>query len=215
MSKWESEKEELERLINVEKVSYEEIGRRYGCSGTNIKKVAKQLGIELPQRRKINPNETFGKGCSHKDPEKWGKAICQNPNCKKEFEYLLTRSYGKYCCTKCQAEHIHSLKYQLLLDGDESIMRANYSPRNFRDDIIKEQGGVCDICKCKPEHNGKPLVFIIDHIDGNAANNKRDNLRCICPNCDSQLDTYKSKNKNGARSYYRYHKFDEETKIGK
>lgn len=61
-SKWLKEKEELERLINIEKVSYEEIGRRYGCSGANIKKVAKQIGIELPQRRKINSNETFNKG---------------------------------------------------------------------------------------------------------------------------------------------------------
>lgn len=61
MSKWESEKEELERLINVEKVSYEEIGRKYGCSGANIKKVAKKLGINLPQRRKINPSETFNR----------------------------------------------------------------------------------------------------------------------------------------------------------
>ena len=46
-------------------------------------------------------------------------------------------------------------------------------------------------------------MFIVDHIDGKASNNRRDNLRCICPNCDSQLDTYKSKNKNSARAKYR------------
>lgn len=85
-------------------------------------------------------------------------------------------------------------------------MRANYSPKAFREDILKEQGGVCAICGMKPVWNGKKLVFIIDHIDGHASNNKRENLRCICPNCDSQLDTYKSKNKCGERSYYRYHK---------
>lgn len=37
-SKWESEKENLEKLIN-DGISYEEIGRRYGCSGANIKKL--------------------------------------------------------------------------------------------------------------------------------------------------------------------------------
>ncbi len=46
--KWEKEKENLERLINKEKVSYEDIGRKYHCSGSNIKKVAKKLGIILP-----------------------------------------------------------------------------------------------------------------------------------------------------------------------
>ena len=51
--------------------------------------------------------------------------------------------------------------------------------------------------------NNKPLVFILDHIDGNADNNYRNNLRLVCPNCDSQLDTYKSKNKNSARAKYR------------
>lgn len=29
--------------------------------------------------------------------------------------------------------------------------------------------------------------------------------RTICPNCDSQLDTYKSKNKNGARTHRKYY----------
>ena len=50
-------KEELEQLILVDKISYEEIGRRYDCTGSNIKKVAKKLGIDLPQRRKINEND--------------------------------------------------------------------------------------------------------------------------------------------------------------
>ena len=194
--KWINEKNELERLINVEHVSYEEIGRRYNVTGEAVKKAAKRLGIELPKRREINPSETF-----HRGTAKTGKCL----NCGKEFIIYKSKT-GKYCSNKCQAEMRHKECYNLIIEGDESIMRANYSPAKFRDDIIEEQNGVCAICGCKPEHNGKLLVFIVDHIDGNAANNKRDNLRCICPNCDSQLDTYKSKNKNGARSYYRYHK---------
>lgn len=191
-SKWFEEKAYLEQAILVDKLSYEEIGRKYGCSGSNIKKVAQRIGIDLPQRRKVNPNETFNKGTGQ-------KYYCLN--CGKEVIYPK-----KFCDLTCQHEYQHKQKYQLVLDGDESIMRANYSPAIFRDDILKEQGGVCAICGMKPEWNGKELVFIVDHIDGHASNNKRDNLRCICPNCDSQLDTYKSKNKCGERSYYRYHK---------
>lgn len=54
-------KEELEQLIFEDNLSYEEIGRRYGCTGANIKKQAKKLGIELPKRRTINNNEHFNK----------------------------------------------------------------------------------------------------------------------------------------------------------
>ena len=135
-------------------------------------------------------------------------------NCGKEF-IKYTQKNNKYCSLKCQKEYQHKEKYKLLIEGDPSIMRGNYTPRIFKNDILLEQDNKCAICGMPPIWNGKELVFIVDHIDGNAANNKRDNLRCICPNCDSQLDTYKSKNKNGARSYYRYHKFDENTKIGK
>ena len=100
----------------------------------------------------------------------------------------------------------------------EDLFNNKKHPRVvIRRRIIKENliPYKCAICGMSPIWNGKELVFIVDHIDGNAANNKRDNLRCICPNCDSQLDTYKSKNKNGARSYYRYHKEDPINKIGK
>lgn len=53
ISKWDSEKENLQKLILEDNISYEEIGRRYGCSGTNIKKVAKKLNIQLPQRKNL------------------------------------------------------------------------------------------------------------------------------------------------------------------
>lgn len=205
-SKWESEKENLEKLIK-EGISYEEIGRKYGCSGSNIKKVALRIGIELPTRRTVNDSETFNKGII-----KVSTSICLN--CGKEFPKYANNT-GKYCCNQCQLEYQHKIGYKKIIEGDPSIMRANYNPKPFKEDITQEQGNVCAICGIKPEWNGKPLVFILDHIDGDAANNRRDNLRCICSNCDSQLDTYKSKNKNGARSYYRYHKYDEETKIGK
>lgn len=90
-------KEELEKLIFEEKLSYEEIGRRYSVSGYAIVKRAKKLGIELPKKRKINSSETFRKGVSKKE-----KAICKN--CGKEFTPKKT-SYGLYCCNKCQQEH--------------------------------------------------------------------------------------------------------------
>lgn len=73
----------------------------------------------------------------------------------------------------------------------------------FRKHIKQEQHDRCAICGLNNVWNNKELVFILDHIDGDASNNKRENLRLICPNCDSQLPTYKSKNKNSARLHRR------------
>lgn len=193
MGKWANEKDKLTRLILCENKTYEEIGREYGCTGANIKKVARLLGINLPIRRRINETEHFNK--KHKFCLNCGKEM----NKRKSF-------YSKFCDEKCSIEYHHKKLYEKIINGDRSIMRANYSPKTFKKDIIKEQNGRCAICGLPTVWNGKPLVFIVDHIDGRASNNKRDNLRCICPNCDSQLETYKSKNKNGERSYYRYHK---------
>lgn len=192
-SKWENEKEYLRKAILEDKKSYEEIGREYGCSGTNIKKVAKIIGIELPVKRVINPCETFGRKTY----------VCKN--CGDTF-YRKSTYLGKFCSHKCSSEYRHKQNYKDFLEHPEKYARANYAAKSFKRDMLNEQDGKCAICGMSPEWNGKPLVFILDHIDGHASNNRRENLRMICPNCDSQLDTYKSKNKCGERSYYRYHR---------
>jgi hypothetical protein len=40
-----------------------------------------------------------------------------------------------------------------------------------------------------PLWNGRDLKMILDHKSGNAFDNSTGNLRLLCPNCDSQLET--------------------------
>jgi hypothetical protein len=47
------------------------------------------------------------------------------------------------------------------------------------------------------------LAFVLDHLDGDATNNARDNVRLVCPNCDSQLPTFKSRNRGNGRAWRR------------
>ncbi len=47
-------KDDLERLILVERVSYAQIGRIYGVGGNAVKKAAKKMGIPVTLRSRIN-----------------------------------------------------------------------------------------------------------------------------------------------------------------
>ncbi|BBY81802.1 hypothetical protein MPUL_29600 [Mycolicibacterium pulveris] len=48
---------------------------------------------------------------------------------------------------------------------------------------------------------GLPLTLVLDH--GDPTNNRRENLRLVCPDCDSQLPTYKSRNRGKGRHFRR------------
>lgn len=66
-----------------------------------------------------------------------------------------------------------------------------------------EQEGRCALCDIAPDWNGLPLVMVLDHVNGDAEDNRRENLRLVCPDCDSQLPTYKSRNRGRGRAWRR------------
>lgn len=52
----------------------------------------------------------------------------------------------------------------------------------------------CAICGQEPFWNGKNLTLILDHINGKNHDDRLENLRWVCPNCNQQLDTTNGKN---------------------
>lgn len=174
--------EKLKQMVN-DKETFTKMGKEFGYSDVYVRKLCIKLGLVVPRLIKRK-----GKLISKKL-----KNFCKN--CNNEIS-----TWGKkYCSFECEIEKRVDNKYKDFLENNEKYCRANYSCRVFKKQFIEEQDHKCAICNMQDIWNNKLLVFVLDHIDGNAANNKRENLRLICHNCDSQLDTYKSKNKNSAR----------------
>lgn len=200
MTKWEEQKDKLIDLIQVQKLPYEQIGRMFNCSGSNIKKVAKKLGIELIPKRKINETETFNKGKCKKSR----KSICLNCGC--EFTIYNSVNKGKYCSHKCQVEYDYKSYIQRWKNGEEDGLKGEYSISNhIKKYLFRKYNNSCQICGWNQVNKFTGNVPLeVHHIDGDYTNNKEENLQLLCPNCHSLTETFKNHNVKGRKGRKKY-----------
>lgn len=113
-------------------------------------------------------------------------------------EIVNATSKTKFCSIGCNNNYKWKCKCEEIErnNGFEDFRQNANLPKKY---LIYKRGHRCEICG-NSEWMEKPIPLILDHIDGNPDLWKLNNLRLVCGNCDMQLPTYKSKNKNSKNS---------------
>ena len=73
-----------------------------------------------------------------------------------------------------------------------SLSSANVKKRLFSHKIKENKCEKCGIT----EWLGSPIVCELHHINGDPTDNRIENLQILCPNCHSQTDNFRSRNRN-------------------
>ncbi len=107
----------------------------------------------------------------------------------------LVRSFCSNGCQRAAERRVKTARWL-----ETGVATTSSRPDHYiRLHIAREQERRCAICGQAELWNGLELRMVLDHIDGDSSNNARGNLRLVCPNCDSQLPTYKNRNKGRGR----------------
>lgn len=85
-------------------------------------------------------------------------------------------------------------KYSLceILVVNSSYNRHTLKRRLIRAGLIENK---CYECGLTDNWNNKPITLVLDHINGTHNDNRIENLRLLCPNCNSQTPTFAGRNK--------------------
>lgn len=84
---------------------------------------------------------------------------------------------------------------EVLVTNSDRKITARLKRRMIKEGLLVEK---CAICGMGPTWQGKPLTLILDHENGVRNDHRIENLRLVCPNCDSQLDTFCGRNRKPA-----------------
>lgn len=81
---------------------------------------------------------------------------------------------------------------EILVENSEYTYTTNLKHKLYKEGI---KGRICELCGQDENWNGSKMSLILDHINGINNDNRIENLRIVCPNCNATLETHCRGNK--------------------
>lgn len=95
------------------------------------------------------------------------------------IDHLNKRPKGEYCNIKNLEDILNNnVIYPKTSRLKERLYRGGLKERK------------CELCGQGEEWNGNHMSLILDHINGDRYDNRLENLRIVCPNCNATLETH-------------------------
>lgn len=156
-----------------------------------------RIFIVRPSDHKVYCSQTCAAIINNTGVRRWGRAP---NNCL--FCGSKTERFGyKYCSIRCQSDYqffSYIKRWQTgKVSGLSTLGTVTRHIKRYLREKYKNKCSLCGWSQINPITGSVPLVA--DHIDGNWRNNVEENLRLLCPNCDSLTSTFCGLNKGNGR----------------
>ena len=104
-----------------------------------------------------------------------------------DLESLRERSRSKVKKSLVEQVQMQKIALSDILVEHSSYNTGHLKKRLISDGILQNK---CSMCGSPPEWFGELLVMVLDHINGISDDHRINNLRLLCPNCNSQTSTF-------------------------
>jgi hypothetical protein len=166
-----------------EQRSYDEIVAATGYTKATISYHAKKLGMTRPRNKRTYD---WMEIAEYYETHTYTETIKKFSFAKRAWDLAVERGD---IVSRGHNDKIVPLEEALVENSTYS--RVLLKKRLIKEGILIEE---CSECGQGPEWNGKPLVLQLDHKNGINNDNRKVNLRLLCPNCHSQTETFAGRN---------------------